>query len=72
MWPGLILYPAEHEVSEVNAPKWRIWLVTALVCGWGILALRFGQRQEWPMAALCLLLLIVNVVTLWRLTRRGK
>lgn len=56
----------------MNAPKWRIWLVTALVCGWGILALRFAQRQEWPMAGLCVLLLIVNAVTLWRLTQRGK
>ncbi|WP_309572751.1 hypothetical protein [Deinococcus sp.] len=56
----------------MNAPAWRIWLVTALVCGWGILAIRFFYRQQWPMAGLCVLLMIVNGITLWRLTKHGK
>ena len=56
----------------MNAPAWRVWLVVALVCGWGILTIRFVQRGQWPMAGLCALLLIVNGVTLWRLTRHGK
>jgi len=56
----------------LNAPAWRVWLVVALMCGWGILSIRFVQRQEWPMAGLCVLLLITNAVTLWRLTKHGK
>lgn len=56
----------------MNAPAWRIWLVVALMCGWGILSIRFVQRQEWLMVGLCLLLLITNGVTLWRLTKQGK
>ncbi|BDP42868.1 hypothetical protein DAETH_28370 [Deinococcus aetherius] len=44
----------------------------ALMCGWGILAIRFVQRGNVPFALLCALLLITNGVTLWRLTRRGK
>lgn len=56
----------------MNAPAWRVWLVTALVCGWAILTIRFVQKGEWPFAILCVLLLISNAVTLWRLTRRGK
>ncbi|WP_291431698.1 hypothetical protein [Deinococcus sp.] len=56
----------------MNAPAWRIWLVVTLMCGWGILAIRFSTRQEWPMAGLSALLLITNGVTLYRLTRHGK
>jgi hypothetical protein len=56
----------------VNAPAWRIWLVVALVCGWGILTIVFASRQEWLMTALCAALMINNGVTLWRLTRQGK
>lgn len=56
----------------MNAPAWRIWLVAALVCGWGLLAGRFMQKQEWAMMGLCLILMIFNAVTLWRLTRHGK
>lgn len=56
----------------MNAPAWRIWLVTALVCGWGILTIRFVQQGNVPLALLCALLLVSNAVTLWRLTRRGR
>lgn len=56
----------------MNAPAWRVWLVTALVALWGVLALRFAQRGELVMAGLCALLMIVNGITLWRLTRHGK
>lgn len=56
----------------MNAPQWRIWLVTALLCGWGILTIRFVQKEQWPMALLCLALMVSNGVTLWRLTRNGK
>lgn len=56
----------------MNAPAWRIWLVVALVCGWGILTIRFVQREQWPMAVLSFVLALVNAVTLWRLTRHGK
>jgi hypothetical protein len=56
----------------MNAPAWRIWLVTALVCGWGILTIRFLQTGTWPMAILCALLMVANGITLWRLTKYGK
>ena len=56
----------------MNAPAWRIWLVVALMCGWGSLAIRFATKQEWPMALLCVVLLISNGVTLYRLTKNGK
>ena len=56
----------------MNAPQWRIWLVTALVCGWAILALRFVQKGDLIMAGLCAALLVVNAVTLWRLTKSRK
>ncbi|MFC3859998.1 hypothetical protein ACFOPQ_04370 [Deinococcus antarcticus] len=50
-------------------PPWRVWLTTVLVCGWGILTIRAFQKQEWPFVLLCGLMFLVNVVTLWRLTR---
>lgn len=53
----------------MNSPAWRVWLTTALVCGWGILAIRSVQKQEWLFVVLCSLMFLVNVVTLWRLTR---
>ncbi|WP_199698464.1 hypothetical protein [Deinococcus cavernae] len=56
----------------MNAPAWRVWLTTALVCGWGILTIRFVQKGEWLFALLCGLMLLVNGVTLWRLTRTGR
>ena len=56
----------------MNAPAWRIWLVGALMVLWGVLALRFVQRNELVMAGLCALLMIANGITLWRLTRHGK
>lgn len=56
----------------MNAPPWRIWLITALMCGWGILGIRFVYKGETPLALMCLLLLVANGVTLWRLTRHGK
>ncbi|MBB5234969.1 hypothetical protein [Deinococcus budaensis] len=56
----------------MNAPAWRIWLVAALVCGWGILTIRFVQTGSIPLAILSALLLITNAVTLWRLTKHGK
>lgn len=56
----------------VNAPPFRIWLVTALLCGWGILAIRFVQKGNVPFAVLCGLLMITNAVTLWRLTRKDR
>lgn len=56
----------------MNAPAWRIWLVTALVIGWGALTIRFASKQEWPMALLCAVLLVSNGVTLYRLTKNGK
>lgn len=56
----------------VNAPAWRVWLVVALMCGWGILTIRFFQTNQVPLALLSLLLLASNGITLWRLTRRGK
>ncbi|WP_221091475.1 hypothetical protein [Deinococcus aquaedulcis] len=56
----------------MNAPAWRVWLVTALVIGWALLTFRFVQTAQWPMAGLCFLLLISNAVTLWRLTQRGR
>lgn len=64
--------PWGHEVPAMNAPAWRIWLVTALVIGWGILTIRFASKQEWPMALLCAVLLVSNGVTLYRLTKNGK
>lgn len=63
--------PAYPE-PRMNAPAWRVWLVVALMCGWGILAIRFVQQGNVAFALLCALLLITNGVTLWRLTRRGK
>jgi len=56
----------------LNAPPFRVWLVTALLCGWGILAIRFVQKGNLPFALLCGLLMITNAVTLWRLTKNGK
>lgn len=56
----------------MNAPAWRIWLVVALMCGWGILGIRFGQRGDLIFALLCAALFLNNAVTLWRLTRNGK
>lgn len=56
----------------MNAPAWRIWLVVALMCGWGILGIRFFQRGDTVFALLCLALFLNNAVTLWRLTRGGK
>ncbi|AFD26240.1 hypothetical protein [Deinococcus gobiensis] len=56
----------------MNAPAWRIWLITALMCGWGILGIRFVQKGDPVLALMCLALLIANGVTLWRLTRQGK
>lgn len=56
----------------MNAPAWRIWLVVALVCGWGILTIRFVQQGSVPLALLSGLLLITNAVTLWRLTKNRK
>ncbi|MFC4638908.1 hypothetical protein [Deinococcus hohokamensis] len=56
----------------MNAPAWRIGLVAVLMVLWGLLALRFVQREEPVMSGLCLLLLLANAVTLWRLTRRGR
>lgn len=56
----------------MNAPAWRIWLIAALMCGWGILSIRFVQKGDTALALMCLLLLVANGVTLWRLTRRGK
>ncbi len=61
-----------HEAKSMNAPQWRIWLVTALLCGWGMLGMRFVQKEQWPMVLLCLLLMLSNGVTLWRLTKKGK
>lgn len=46
--------------------------MTALLCGWGILAIRFVQKGNLPFALLCLLLMVTNGVTLWRLTKKGK
>lgn len=56
----------------MNAPGWRIGLVAVVMVLWGVLALRFVQRGEPLMTGLCLLLLLTNAVTLWRLTRHGK
>lgn len=56
----------------MNAPAWRVWLVVALICGWGILTIRFVQKEQWVMAGLCALLAVVNGITLWRLTKNGK
>ncbi|MFC4426922.1 hypothetical protein [Deinococcus navajonensis] len=56
----------------MNAPAWRIGLVAVLMVLWGLLALRFVQRGESVMAGMCLLLLVANAVTLWRLTRHGR
>ncbi len=56
----------------MNAPAWRIWLITALMCGWGILGIRFVQKGDPVLALMCLALLIANGVTLGRLTRQGK
>ncbi|MDV6374489.1 hypothetical protein [Deinococcus arenicola] len=56
----------------MNAPRWRIWLVTALVCGWGILTIRFGTQANWPLAAVSLVLAVFNAYTLYGLTKRGK
>ena len=56
----------------MNAPAWRVWLVVALMCGWGILGIRFFQQDELVFALLCAALFLNNAVTLWRLTRNGK
>lgn len=56
----------------MNAPAWRVWLVTALLCGWGILVIRFVQNGDLPLALVCGLVFLSNALTLWRLTRRGK
>lgn len=56
----------------MNAPAWRIWLVTALVCGWGILTIRFATTNNWPLAVVSLVLAVFNAYTLYNLTRRGK
>ncbi|WP_194165299.1 hypothetical protein [Deinococcus terrestris] len=56
----------------MNAPAWRIWLVVALMCGWGILGIRFVQKGDVIFAVLCAALFLSNAVTLWRLTRNGK
>ena len=68
--PGPLAW--RHEDRLLNAPAWRIWLITALMCGWGILGIRFIQKGDTPLALMCLLLLVANGVTLWRLTRKGK
>ncbi|GAA5501810.1 hypothetical protein Dxin01_01549 [Deinococcus xinjiangensis] len=56
----------------MNAPAWRIWLTVALMCGWGILGIRFAQKQDWAFVLMCVALFIVNGITLWRLTKNGK
>lgn len=54
----------------LNSPGWQVWLYTFLVCGWGILSIRFIQKQMWPLLALSLVMLISHAVMLWRVTRR--
>lgn len=54
----------------MNSPGWQVWLYTFLVCGWGILSIRFIQKQMWPLLALSLVMLISHAVMLWRVTRR--
>ncbi|MFK7602299.1 MULTISPECIES: hypothetical protein [Deinococcus] len=56
----------------MNAPVWRVWLVTALVCGWGILTIRFVTTSNWPLAIVSLVLAVFNAYTLYQLTRKGK
>lgn len=56
----------------MNAPAWRIWLVGILMVLWGVLGVRFIQKEEWVMVFLSALLMVSNAVTLWRLTRYGK
>lgn len=70
----LITLPYPHADLEepLNAPAWRVWLVVALMCGWGILTIRFVQKGNVPFALLCALLLISNGVTLWRLTKKDR
>ncbi|MFC4453422.1 hypothetical protein [Deinococcus sonorensis] len=55
-----------------ETPAWRVWLVTALCAGWAILALASVRGGKWPVAAICVVLLAANLLTLYRLTRRDR
>lgn len=56
----------------MNAPAWRVWLVVALMCAWGILAILFVRKGDLLLALLCLLPFVSNGVTLWRLTSKDR
>ncbi|WP_291423864.1 hypothetical protein [Deinococcus sp.] len=56
----------------MKTPAWRIWLTTALVCGWGILAIRFFQKENVPFAIMSVCLMIANGVILWQQTKKGQ
>ena len=53
----------------MNAP---VWLLVLLMCGWGILGIRFVQKENLPFALMSAVLFVWNGWRLWVRTRSGK
>ena len=50
----------------------RLWISGVLLVLWLVLGVRTAMLENWVIAAVCLVMAVVNGVTLWRLTRPGR
>ena len=57
----------ERAGRDVNG---RAYLVALLAAGWAILAIASARGGKWPIMGLCLLMMSVNLLQLYRLTRK--
>ena len=48
----------------------RAYLVALLAAGWAILAIASARGGRWPIMGICLVMMAVNLLQLYRLTRK--
>ena len=53
-----------------NPPGFQVWLTVAVCSGWAILTILFARRENWTLAAISAVSLILYCVRLYLLTKR--